>query len=340
MRLYWGLFPLLLGLAACNPDLTQVDTASSKSTASKVTVSEDTTVSNETIDQSDASSSSNTNTPRSSEFTTDGKPTKTIETPWGTREVYDPSQIPKDSPLIFDATLERVHTYLSKLEVCETKKVLDDRKSCVEKIQSSHAELWDNGRSPTIKIFSNYQDSPFAGYVASDFKWDIPLTGLLRSFSLGSGRALFPKDIHDDLLTSYLQHHAQNNGIEIVDLDIESDLPRPKFKGKSLDLLYKNFPEFKWAEGLPEDYASPYSATGHAFSMIQGKDPLIDEVWVTNYKAKKCRPHRSYFFKFYVVYKSPWVKDYLGNRDVAYLYLCSAQLGGVPRAVIFKLDNI
>jgi len=49
--------------------------------------------------EANANSSAKTDTnassqgkPPASEFTTEGKPTKTIETPWGTREIYDPRQ--------------------------------------------------------------------------------------------------------------------------------------------------------------------------------------------------------------------------------------------------------
>jgi len=87
VRLYWGLLPFLFGLAACNPELSTIDTASSSPTASKVT---DAT---KTVKQPDDTSSTNTNV-LFLEFTIEGKQTKTIETPWGAREVYDIRQDP------------------------------------------------------------------------------------------------------------------------------------------------------------------------------------------------------------------------------------------------------
>ena len=74
------LLPVTLGLIACGSELSQVDHESSLPTAKEIETA---------VKQVEIQSESNPNN-----FTTEGKPTKTIETPWGPREVYDSAHDP------------------------------------------------------------------------------------------------------------------------------------------------------------------------------------------------------------------------------------------------------
>ena len=77
MKLYWSLMPIVLGFIGCAPELSQVDTVSEPIVERIETV----------VKQQEIKTVSNPDN-----FTTVGKPTKTIEAPSGPRDIYDPAQ--------------------------------------------------------------------------------------------------------------------------------------------------------------------------------------------------------------------------------------------------------
>ena len=90
------LLPVTLGLIACGSELSQVDHESSLPTAKEIETA---------VKQVEIQSESNPNN-----FTTEGKPTKTIETPWGPREVYDSAHDP-DIIRFFDEFRTSANTF-------------------------------------------------------------------------------------------------------------------------------------------------------------------------------------------------------------------------------------
>ena len=78
-------------------------------------------------------------------FTTQGKPTKTVQTPWGDKQVYDPTQDPE----IIEAFeyVKRTHQHYGSLEKYDELKIYDELFETVRDIQ-----YYDMGRTGCQEI--------------------------------------------------------------------------------------------------------------------------------------------------------------------------------------------
>ncbi len=305
-------------------------------------------------------------------FTAENIPKKTIETPSGPRDVYDPTQIPRDVSLVFDETLNRAYEYFSHLKDCDDELEWDKKDICMSHIKNVYGDLWGN----RFKEGYKFTDPLVPTYPSSAFKWRLTLHGSLDEFVISS-TSLFPSNIDDELVTLYLDHHenvdvikrlpvrdedrprCEDQSLESLqsklltlylehhdDDDLIKRLPvrdedRPRYEAQSLESLRSNVPEFKLSDFMPKEYNPGPVLSGHEFTMLFGEENSeVHQVWNTTYSASNCQRGRreSFFYKIKIGYESAWLREFMGGRNIATIHVCAPLRQWPQQVTIFRLE--
>lgn len=263
--------------------------------------------------------------------------TKIIQTPSGNREVYDPTQIPSDVSLVFDATLNRAYEYFARLKECDGELELDKKDICLSRIKNVYADLWGNNALPRNRFAENLRltDPAVPTYPSSAFKWRLTLHGLLDEFIINS-KSYFPSNIDGELVTLYLDHLESNDAVKRLPVWTEDRL---SYKVPSKDSLRNNVPEFKLSDFMPKKYRPGPVLSGYEFTMLFGKENSeIHEGWNTVFLASHCQRAESFFYKIQIAYESAWLREFMGGRNIATIHVCAPDTAGEPRVTIFRLE--